>query len=69
MVYNFWEGVVLLDSQLRINEQMEAMSRKGFAQLQLMCQLHPSLDQKAHVTDLVTLQHNALYMGLPLKTV
>nr|GFC52549.1 hypothetical protein [Tanacetum cinerariifolium] len=66
---------VLLDAQLLLDSQVAAVARGAFAQLRLVRQLRPYLDR----ADLATVTHalvtsrldycNALYVGLPLKTV
>uniref|UniRef100_A0A8C6Y510 Reverse transcriptase domain-containing protein n=1 Tax=Naja naja TaxID=35670 RepID=A0A8C6Y510_NAJNA len=66
---------VLLDSRLRLEEQVGAVARGAFAQVRLVRQLHPYLDRDALRTvtqALVTLwldYCNALYLGLPLHTI
>ena len=66
---------VLLDPQLLLDSQVAAVARGAFAQLRLIRQLRPYLS----CSDLTTVTHalvtsrldycNALYVGLPLKTV
>uniref|UniRef100_A0A803TAT9 Reverse transcriptase domain-containing protein n=1 Tax=Anolis carolinensis TaxID=28377 RepID=A0A803TAT9_ANOCA len=66
---------VILDSLLSLELQVSVVARGAFAQLKLVCQLHPYLgkpDLATVVHTLVTSQLgycNTLYMGLPLKTV
>ncbi|KAF7242143.1 putative RNA-directed DNA polymerase from transposon BS [Varanus komodoensis] len=66
---------VLLDPELSLEAQVTAVARSAFLQLQLIHQLRPYLDKHclAMVTHaLVTSQLdycNALYVGLPLKSV
>ncbi|XP_060550136.1 uncharacterized protein LOC132712506 [Pantherophis guttatus] len=66
---------VLLDSQLRLEQHLTAVGRGTFAQVHLVHQLQPYLDQEALLTvthALVTSQVdycNVLYMELPLKSV
>uniref|UniRef100_A0A803U1N2 Reverse transcriptase domain-containing protein n=1 Tax=Anolis carolinensis TaxID=28377 RepID=A0A803U1N2_ANOCA len=66
---------VILDSSLSLEPQVSAVARGAFAQLKLVRQLQPYLGKP----DLATVVHalvtsrldycNALYVGLPLKTV
>uniref|UniRef100_A0A803SXN9 Reverse transcriptase domain-containing protein n=1 Tax=Anolis carolinensis TaxID=28377 RepID=A0A803SXN9_ANOCA len=66
---------VLLDSSLSLEPQVSAVARGAFAQLKLVRQLRPYLGKP----DMVTVVHalvtshldycNALYVGLPSKTV
>uniref|UniRef100_R4GAY7 Reverse transcriptase domain-containing protein n=1 Tax=Anolis carolinensis TaxID=28377 RepID=R4GAY7_ANOCA len=66
---------VILDSSLSLEPQVSAVARGAFAQLKLVRQLRPYLGKP----DLATVVHalvtsrldycNALYVGLPLKTV
>ncbi|KAF7250967.1 putative RNA-directed DNA polymerase from transposon BS [Varanus komodoensis] len=66
---------VLLDPELSLEAQVTAVARNAFLQLQLINQLRPYLEYDC----LATVTHalvtscldfcNALYMGLPLKTV
>ncbi|KAF7238124.1 Homogentisate 1,2-dioxygenase [Varanus komodoensis] len=66
---------VLLDPELSLEAQVTAVVRSAFLQLQLMHQLRPYLENYCLATvthALVTSQLdfcNALYVGLPLKTV
>uniref|UniRef100_A0A803TYG3 Reverse transcriptase domain-containing protein n=1 Tax=Anolis carolinensis TaxID=28377 RepID=A0A803TYG3_ANOCA len=66
---------MILDSSLSLEPQVSAVARGAFAQLKLVRQLHPYLGKP----DLATVVHalvtshldycNAVYVGLPLKTV
>lgn len=62
---------MILDSQLSLENQVAAMSRDAFAQLQLVCLLQPHLSNSnltRVVHALVTSRHyycNTLYVGLP----
>uniref|UniRef100_A0A8D0BC31 Reverse transcriptase domain-containing protein n=1 Tax=Salvator merianae TaxID=96440 RepID=A0A8D0BC31_SALMN len=66
---------VLLDPQLTLEHHLSAVARGAFAQVRLVHQLRPYLDRES----LLTVAHalitsridycNALYMGLPLKSV
>uniref|UniRef100_A0A803SWN1 Reverse transcriptase domain-containing protein n=1 Tax=Anolis carolinensis TaxID=28377 RepID=A0A803SWN1_ANOCA len=66
---------VLLDSSLSLDAQVSAVAGRAFAQLKLVRQLRPYLEK----SDLTMVVHalvtsrmdycNALYVGLPLKTV
>uniref|UniRef100_A0A8D2L4R7 Reverse transcriptase domain-containing protein n=1 Tax=Varanus komodoensis TaxID=61221 RepID=A0A8D2L4R7_VARKO len=66
---------VLLDAELSLEAQVTAVARSAFLQLRLIHQLHPYLEDDC----LATVTHalgtsrldfcNALYVGLPLKTV
>ena len=66
---------VLLDSSLSLDAQVSAVARSAFAQLKLVLQLRSFLE----MSDLATVTHalvtsyldycNALYVGLPSKTV
>ncbi|KAF7238948.1 N-terminal EF-hand calcium-binding protein 3 [Varanus komodoensis] len=66
---------VLLDPELSLEAQVTAVARSAFLQLRLIHQLHPYLeyDCLAKVTHALVTSRldfcNALYMGLPLKTV
>ena len=66
---------VLLDPSLTLEAQVDSVARGAFLQLQKLYQLRPYLDERS----LMTVTHalvtpcidycNALYVGLPLKTV
>ncbi|KAF7239834.1 F-box/WD repeat-containing protein 11 [Varanus komodoensis] len=66
---------VLLDPELSLEAQVTAVARNAFLQLRLINQLRPYLeyDCLATVTHALVTSHldfcNALYVGLPLKTV
>ncbi|KAF7238972.1 Choline/ethanolaminephosphotransferase 1, partial [Varanus komodoensis] len=66
---------VLLDPELSLEAQVTAVARNAFLQLRLINQLHPYLeyDCLATVTHALVTSRldfcNALYVGLPLKTV
>ncbi|KAF7239648.1 Very long-chain acyl-CoA synthetase [Varanus komodoensis] len=66
---------VLLDPELSLEAQVTAVARSAFLQLRLINQLRPYLeyDCLATVTHALVTSHldfcNALYVGLPLKTV
>ncbi|KAM6466454.1 uncharacterized protein PHA67_012250 [Liasis olivaceus] len=66
---------VLLDSRLLLKEQVAVMAKRAFAQLRVVHQLHPFLDRESlqSVTHALVISHidycNALYMGLPLKSI
>ncbi|KAF7246971.1 hypothetical protein EYD10_06929, partial [Varanus komodoensis] len=66
---------VLLDPELSLEAQVTAVARNAFLQLRLINQLRPYLeyDCLAMVTHALVTSHldfcNALYVGLPLKTV
>lgn len=58
---------------LLLKEQMEAVAKRVFAQISLVCQLHYYLDREAvntiaHILVILLSDYcNVLYMGLPLK--
>ncbi|KAF7254778.1 hypothetical protein EYD10_00571, partial [Varanus komodoensis] len=66
---------VLLDPELSLEAQVTTVARSAFLQLRLIHQLHPYLeyDCLATVTHALVTSRldfcNALYVGLPLKTV
>ncbi|XP_070618653.1 uncharacterized protein, partial [Erythrolamprus reginae] len=66
---------VLLDPQLTLEKHLSAVARGAFAQVRLVRQLRPYLDRESLLTvthALITSRFdycNALYMGLPLKSV
>ncbi|KAF7253150.1 hypothetical protein EYD10_01179 [Varanus komodoensis] len=66
---------VLLDPELSLEAQVTAVARSAFLQLRLIHQLHPYLENDclAIVTHALVTSRldfcNALYVGLPLKTV
>uniref|UniRef100_A0A8C6YEM4 Reverse transcriptase domain-containing protein n=1 Tax=Naja naja TaxID=35670 RepID=A0A8C6YEM4_NAJNA len=65
---------VLLDSWLKLEEQVGAVARGAFAQVRLVRQLRPYLDWDAlcTITQVLMVSRldycNALYLGLPLHT-
>uniref|UniRef100_A0A8C6XGB6 Reverse transcriptase domain-containing protein n=1 Tax=Naja naja TaxID=35670 RepID=A0A8C6XGB6_NAJNA len=65
---------VLLDSRLKLEEQVGAVARGAFAQVRLVRQLRPYLDRDAlrTITQALVVSRldycNALYLGLPLCT-
>ncbi|XP_061465627.1 uncharacterized protein LOC133376825 [Rhineura floridana] len=66
---------VLLDPSLSLEAQIASVAQGAFYQLRLVAQLHPYLDREnlasvVHVLVTSKLDYcNALYVGLPLKTV
>lgn len=60
---------VHLDLQLLLLKQMVVVTNEAFAEVQLVCQLHPFLDQEALLIS-ISFQLDyckALYLELPLK--
>lgn len=62
---------VHLDLQLLVLEQMVVVTNEAFAEVQLVCQLHPFLDPEALLI-VISFQLdycNVLYLELPLKII